>query len=166
MVRPEILIRKLTDKDTLYTSLVNKNNKITVKAVSLTAMDDYYEKTIPFSLAILENRITADSIKNLTLVPQDYYHAFVEEAVRLHTNPDPEINTFLKHPITELNKKFANYYFIKEINDLHESPDNTRFKVVQTLSARALYFLLLPGSYELVMEGSSAIYTSSFFLCV
>lgn len=160
---PEILIRKLTDKDTLYTSLVNKNNKITVKAVSLTAMDDYYEKTIPFSLAILENRITADSIKKLTLVPQEYYHAFVEEAIRLHTNPDPEINTFLKHPITELNKKFANYYFIKEINDLHESPDNTRFKVVQTLSARALYFLLLPGSYELVMEGSSAIYTSSFF---
>ncbi|MBK6636092.1 MAG: hypothetical protein IPG38_19075 [Chitinophagaceae bacterium] len=113
----------------------------------------------PLVLVILENRITADSIKKLTLVPQEYYHAFVEEAIRLHTNPDPEINTFLKHPITELNKKFANYYFIKEINDLHESPDNTRFKVVH--KHFVLYFL--PGRCELVMEGSSAIYTSSFF---
>ncbi len=161
-VAPEILSKKLADNDTLYTNLVNRSNKVSVKAVSQVKTDTYYEKLLPFSLAILENRTTAEDVKKLTLVPQDYYHAFVEEAIRLHINTDPETSSFLEEPITTLNKKFGNYYFIKEINDLHESPDNTRFKVVSTLPAKELYFLMLAGSYDLVQEGSSALYTSSF----
>ena len=161
-VAPVILSRKLNDNDTFYTSLVKRSNKLTVKAVSQIKTDTYYDKLLPFSLAILENRTTAEDVKKLTMVPQDYYHAFVEEAIRLHISPEPEVSSFLEQPITELNKKFGNYYFIKEINDLHESPDNTRFAVVNTLSAKELYFLMLAGSYDLVQEGSSALYTSSF----
>ena len=161
-VAPEILTKKLADNDTFYTNLVSKTNKISVKAVAQVKTDTYYDKILPFSLAILENRTTVDDVKKLTLVPQDYYHAFVEEAVKLHTNSNAEISAFLEEPITTLNKKFGNYYFIKEINDLHESADNTRFKIVSTLPAKELYFLMLAGSYDLVMEGSSALYTSSF----
>lgn len=161
-VAPEILTKKLADNDTFYTNLVSNTNKISVKAVAQVKTDTYYDKILPFSLAILENRTTVDAVKKLTLVPQDYYHAFVEEAINLHTNSNAEISTFLEEPITTLNKKFGNYYFIKEVNDLHESADNTRFKVVSTLSAKELYFLMLAGSYDLVIEGSSALYTSSF----
>lgn len=161
-VAPVILSKKLTDNDSFYTTLVNQTNKITVKAVSQVKNDTYYDKILPFSLAILQNRITVEDVKKLTLVPQDYYHAFVEEAISLHNNTDPEIKSFLEQPITELNKKFGNYYFIKQINDLHESPDNIRFAVVNPLSAKELYFLMLAGSYDLVQEGSSALYTSSF----
>jgi len=161
-VAPIILCNKLNNNDTFYTSLVNKSNKITVKAVSQVKIDTYYDKLLPFSLAILQNRNTAEEVKKLTLVPQDYYHAFVEEAIMLHISPEPEISSFLHQPITALNKKFGNYYFIKQINDLHESPDNIRFEVVNTLSAKELYFLMLAGSYDLVQEGSSALYTSSF----
>lgn len=159
---PEILVQKLAANDTIYTTLVNTSNKKTVKAVSQIKMDDYFDKIIPFSLAIFENRITMEEIKKLTLVPQEYYHAFVEEAIRLHTNTDPETNAFLKQPIADLNKKIANHYFIKEINDLHESPDNTRFVALNAFSAHDLYFILLAGSNELVIGGSTALYTSSF----
>ena len=161
-VAPEILNMKIADNDTFYTALVNKTDKMSVKAIAAVKKDTYYDRMLPFSLAMHENRITAEEIKKLTLVPQEYYHAFVEEAIRLHTNKNPEISIFLKEPITELNAKFGNYYFIKQINDLHELPDNTRFKVVSTLPAKELYFLLLAGSYELTQEGASALYTSSF----
>ena len=159
---PDILIKKIADNDTIYTALVNKSNKISVKAVSQIKMDDYYEKTIAFSLAILENRITAEEIKKLTLVPPDYYHAFVKETIRLYTNADLEISSFLKQPISDLNKKIANHYFIKEINDLHESADNIRFQSINTLPVTDLYFLLIAGNNELVIGGSSALYTSSY----
>jgi hypothetical protein len=159
---PGILSKKLADNDTLYTTLVNKSNKIAVKAVSQIKMDADYEKIIPFSLAILENRVTAAEIMKLTLVPQDYYHAFVKEAIRIHTSSDPEINSFLKEPIAGFNKKIANHYFIKEINDLHESPDNVRFVALNTLPVNDLYFLLIAGNNELVLGGSTALYTSSF----
>ncbi len=159
---PVILNRKLTDNDTMYTALVNRNNKLTVKAVSQIKSDTYYEKVLPFSLAIYEKRITPEEVVKLTMVPQDYYHAFVEEAIRLHLSSDPETHAFLSEPISELNKKFGNYYFIKEINELHESPDNVRFKVLSTLTAKELYFLMLAGTYDLSQQGSSALYTSSF----
>ena len=161
-VAPVILRKKIAENDTFYTTLINRSNKLAVKAVSQLKSDTYYDKLLPFSLAIYQNLTTADDVIKLTQVPQDYYHAFVEEAIRLYTDKDPEVNSFLTQPITELNKKFGNYYFIKQINDLHESPDATRFAVVNSLPAKELYFLMLAGSYDLVQEGSSALYTSSF----
>jgi hypothetical protein len=159
---PHILSRKLADNDTFYTGLVSNSSSMTVKAISRLTMDDLYERTLPFSLAIFENSINIDSIKKLTLVPQDYYHAFVKEAIRLHTSTDPEVHAFLKQPIADLNKKIANHYFIKQINDLHESPDNVRFVSINTLPLSDLYFLLVAGKNELVIGGSDALYTSSF----
>ena len=159
---PNILIKKLADNDTMYTRIVNNSKSISVKAISQIKLDEYYERALPFSLAMYENRITADSIKKLTLVPADYYHAFVKEAIRLHTSTDAETQSFLKQPIADLNKKIANHYFIKAINDLHESPDNLRFVSINTLPVNDLYFLLVAGRNELVIGGSDALYTSSF----
>ena len=161
-VAPEILNKKINDNNAFYTALVNKSNRVSVKAVAQVKGDNYFDKTLPFSMAIMQNRITADDIKKLTMVPQDYYHAFAQETIRLYTDKDPDVNHFLNEPIAELNVKFGNYYFIKQINDLHESPDNVRFKVLETLPALDLYFILLAGNYELVQDGSSALYTSSF----
>jgi hypothetical protein len=159
---PDILIRKLAAMDTFYTRLVSNSNRVSVKAVAQLKMDEYYEKSMPFGLAIYENRITIDEIKKLTLVPQDYYHAFVKEAIRLNVSGDPEVHNFLKQPIADQNRKIANHYFIKAINDLHESPDNLRFVSINTLPLNDLYFLLVAGRNELVIGGSDALYTSSF----
>lgn len=151
---PEILTQKLADNDSLFTALVKSSNNMTVKAVTQIKKDNYYDRILPFSLAILENRITAEAVKQLSLVPQAYYHAFIEETIRLHTSQEPEIKSFLEQPIANLNKTLANSFFISEINMLHESPDKIRFQIINTLTARDLYFLLIGGSGEL--------YTSSF----
>lgn len=159
---PEILCNKLTGRDTFYTTRVKASDNKTIQAVSGLQQDSYYKLVLPFSLAIREGRITTGEIRLLALTPKDYYHAFAKEATRLHTNPRQEVQDFLKQPITRLNKYFANYYFIKEINDLHELPDAVRFRVLDSLPALDLYFLLLGGGSELVIGGSSALYTSSF----
>jgi len=44
--------------------------------------------------------------------------------------------------------------YVREMDDLHESPDNVRFKSIDGLSPEALYFILVYGQDE--------IYTSSF----
>lgn len=159
---PDVLLTKLAENDTLYTSLVNKSAEISVKAVANVKHDRYYDVTIPFGLAIEENRITPEQIKKLSLTPPDYYTAFVNEAIRLYTSDDTAVKYYLERPIKALNKKFGNYYFIKSINDLHESPDALRYQAISSLGARQLYFILLAGTYDLTMEGSSALYTSSF----
>lgn len=151
---PDILINKLAEHDSMFTTLVKSSNNMTVKAVSQIKNDQYFDQILPFSLAILENRISPAEVINLAKIPQDYYCAFIEEAIRLHTSKTNEIKNFLAQPIEDLNKSLANHYFINEINMLHESPDKQRFQVLNTLSARELYFILIGGSGEL--------YTSSF----
>jgi hypothetical protein len=151
---PDILTEKLAKNDTLYTTLVKNTDNNTVKAVTAIQKDVYYEKVLPFGLAILENRFTADSIRKLTLTPSSYYRAFIDETLKLHSNPDRQVKTFLERPVTELNKTLATKFYIDEINMLHESPDNVRFKILENLSPRELYFLLVGGTGQL--------YTSSF----
>jgi len=151
---PQILLEKLAFNDSLITGLVNSSHNLTVRAVSRISFDEYFKEMLPFSLAIFENRVSTDEIRQLSLSPTDYYHAFVEEAIRLHKNPDPQISAYLKQPIAGINRTMANDYFIDEINRLHESPEGTRFQVIGSLTAKELYFLLIAGSNQL--------YTSSF----
>jgi hypothetical protein len=151
---PEILAAKLASNDALFTGLVNSSANKTVRAVTAIEKDNYYEKVLPFGLAIQENRFTADSIRKLTLTPSAYYRAFIDETLRLNSSDNRLVKTYLERPITELNKTLAAKYYIDEINHLHESPDNIRFKILENLSPRELYFLLVGGTGQL--------YTSSF----
>ena len=151
---PEILTEKLADNDPLFASLAAKSTNPTVRAVIQIAKDNYYDRVLPFSLAIQQNRVTADSIRKLSLDPPKYYRAFVDETIRLYTNPDRGVKLYLEQPIAALNNTFADKFYISEINTLHDSPDKVRFQILNNLSARELYFLLIGGSGQL--------YTSSF----
>ena len=151
---PEILTEKLAGNDPLFTSLANKSTNPTVRAVTQIAKDNYYDRVLPFGLAIQENRVTEDSIRKLSLNPSEYYRAFADETIRLYTNPDRGVKLYLEQPIAALNKSLANKFYINEINTLHDSPDKVRFQILNNLSARELYFLLIGGSGQL--------YTSSF----
>lgn len=151
---PERLVEELSDNNSFITELVKNSHNMTVKAVSRLVADDYFNAVLPFSLAIFENRVSIDEIRELYRRPMDYYHAFVEEVIRLHKNPEPQISAYLKQPIATFNKNMSNSYFINEINSLHESPDRTRFQVISSLTAKELYFIMVAGSDQL--------YTSSF----
>ncbi|RYG19224.1 MAG: hypothetical protein EOO07_07245 [Chitinophagaceae bacterium] len=151
---PEILSEKLTRNDALFTSLVKNSDNKTVKAVTAFEKDVYYEKMLPFGLAIQEKRFTADSIRKLSLTPSAYYRAFIDETLHLYSSDNRLVKTHLEKPIEELNKTLATKFYIDEINMLHESPDNVRFKILESLSPRELYFLLVGGTGQL--------YTSSF----
>ena len=152
--QPAILTQKLTENDPMLTELVKKTGNRTVIAVSQTAKDIYYNETLPFGIAISEKRTTAAEIKKLALEPELYYKAFVDEVIRLRTDKDFEVKNYLVKPIAEINKTLANKYYISEVNALHESPDNVRFKILNNRTPRELYFLLVGGTGEL--------YTSSF----
>jgi hypothetical protein len=155
---PEIFIQKLADNDSLFTSLVAKSRNMTVSAISQIKKDIHYDNILPFALAIAENRTSTELIKKLSLEPQKYYRAFVDEVIRIRTSQDAETRYFLKHPIIVLNKKFANKYFISEINMLHESPDKVRFKILDTLTTRELYFLITGGTGELYTSSLLFLY--------
>ncbi len=151
---PATFTKKLEGHDSLFTALVSKSTNMTVNAVAKIPKDVYYEKTLPFGIAIAQNRMTAEEVKKLTMQPEAYYTAFVDEVIRLHLDKNNEIRSYLNKPIAKLNADIANKFYIGEVNDLHESPDAVRFKILQNRTPRELYFMLVDGTGEL--------YTSSF----
>ncbi len=159
---PEILTDKLAGNEAVFASIAGKSTNPTVRAVTQIPKDNYYDMVLPFGLAIQENRITADSVRKLTMVPPKYYRAFVDETIRLHTSPDRSVKLYLEQPIAALNKTLANKFYIDEINTLHDSPDKVRFQILNNLSARELYFLLIGGSGQLYT--SSFLYTYKKFI--
>lgn len=160
--QPEILIQKLADGDSMITALVKRTRNTTVKAVAQVQKDNYYDKTLPFGLAILENRTTAEDVRKLTMEPELYYKTFVDEVIRLHTDKNFETRSYLEKPIAALNASLADKFYIREMNDLHESPDNIRFKRLNNRTPRELYFLLVGGTGELYT--SSILYLFQKFI--
>jgi hypothetical protein len=159
---PDVLLERMNENDSAFTALVQHSHNKTVKAVAQLNVDYFFDRVFPFSYAIYENRISKEEIIRLILSPPQYYHAFAEEALRLHNHPEPGINVYLKQPIFEINKDIAYAYFINEINNLHNSPDKIRFQSVSNLQDTDYYFLLLAGSNQ--MYTSSFLYVYNKFL--
>lgn len=151
---PMEFLNKISAHDPGFGNLVNQSRNRTVKAIASLAPDVNINRILPFALAISENRITLDQVKSLAMNPTDYYREFTAEISYLKQNPEPETRNFLRLPLVDLNAQFAREFYINEINELHEKSDQIRFKIIENLSDRELYYLILGGEDEL--------YTSSF----
>lgn len=102
-------------------------------------------KAMPFLSDIYNNRKTIAEIDQITS-DQDL---FFQNLVRLKLqNESLGSNTYT----SEL--EYRGLKYVREMNDLHESPDPVRFKCIEGFSPEALYFIMVYGQDE--------IYTSSF----
>jgi len=151
---PEAFCRKLASGGKDWISLAENSQSRTVQAIRQVPVDIYFEKVLPFGMAILDQRTTIEQVRSWAMEPSVYYARFTEEMAYLHTRTNPEERRFLRRQLESLNKKIAKAFFMNEINDSHDMPDNKRFASVQGLSARELYYVMLAGEDEL--------YTSSF----
>lgn len=151
---PQTLINKINERDPDFIKLTEKSRNRTVRAIATLNDDINISRILPFAMAIFENRTTFDKARLLAKNPPALYDSFTSEIVYLKNHPDPETRNFLRLPIDAINANLARDFYINEINDLHEKPDHIRFKAVEGLSARELYFLILGGEDDM--------YTSSF----
>ncbi len=102
-------------------------------------------KAMPFLSDIYNNRKTIEEVDKITS-NQDLFY---QELVKLNIQND-ELGGDAY--IDEL--KYRGLKYVREMNDLHESPDAVRFKCIEGFSPEALYYIMVNGQDE--------IYTSSF----
>lgn len=122
------------NRDPLVQSIVQIAQESRSPLKAMPFLSDIYNK----KLSIAEvDRITGD---------QDLFY---KNLVRLKLeNPDLG-NKALTDEI-----QYRGLKYIREMNDLHESPDNVRFKCIEGFTPEELYFIMVYGQDE--------IYTSSF----
>lgn len=108
----------------------------------------------PFLHAIQKGRITIDSIKQVAKDNLKYYRLLVKTQLDYVDDLRRKDTPVLYNELGLMIKRKAEELYINEINALHDLPDEKRFKVLQPLTAKELYYILVTGE--------DVIYTSSY----
>jgi len=130
----------------LRNSVRNCNDPLVQTIVQITDMSKAPLKAMPFLSDIFYKRRTIAEVDLIAANPDKYFKALVQ----LKINNDSLAGDTYSD---ELSYRALNKY-VREMDDLHESPDKVRFKCIDSLSPEALYFIMVYGQDE--------IYTSSF----
>ncbi len=102
-------------------------------------------KAMPFLSDIHEKKLSIPQVDAIAADPDKYFQNLVRLKVE---NVTLGGNTYTD----EL--KYRGLKYVREMNDLHESPDPVRFKCIDKFAPETLYFIMVYGQDE--------IYTSSF----
>lgn len=127
--------------------IVNRSKDPLVQAIAGLANNTSNSlKALPFINDIYEKKMTYEEVDKAIKNNESYFKLLVKSKLNEPKIGGRVLNRELKHEALET--------FVREVNELHDSPSSRRFKVTDNLTATELYYLMVLCSDE--------IYTSSF----
>jgi hypothetical protein len=133
---------------------IRSNPDPLVQAVSRMASSKNGQLYFPFIDMILKGTIKYEDIDAVKENPLNYYRLLVKTRVEYAGRMAQKDTPMGMYSLTERLTKNAKEEFIRSINGLHDSPESIRFKSIEPLTSRELYYLCVLGEDE--------IYTSSY----
>ena len=108
----------------------------------------------PFAEQIADNIVAVDEILDKRKKVTEYYQLLVDQLmaneVKKENGEDPQLQKALRNAVSEK----ALSFYVRKINDLHNSPDATRFASVNGLRPQDIYYIIVIADEEM--------YTSSY----
>ncbi|MBX3242181.1 MAG: hypothetical protein KIT80_14420 [Chitinophagaceae bacterium] len=134
--------------------IIRRNSDPVVKAIVAISSSKSGQQYYPFLDEIASERLTLADVFDIMEDNLAYYKMLVKMQVN-YTERLIKRDTPLAYDklVAKLQDRAKNVY-IEEINALHDSPDNVRFKILEQLSPQELYYL--------IVLGEDVIYTSSY----
>ncbi|MBX2922429.1 MAG: hypothetical protein KF746_09580 [Chitinophagaceae bacterium] len=134
--------------------LIRRSSDSLVKVIVSIANSKSGQQYYPFLDELVSGRLTLEDIFNVMDDNLKYYrmlvHIQTSYTERLIKRDTPLAYDKL---VAKLQDRAKNV-FIEQINALHDSPDNVRFKILDQLTPQELYYL--------IVLGEDVIYTSSY----
>lgn len=134
--------------------LIRRNNDSLVKAIVAIASSKSGQQYYPFIDEIVHGRLTIQDIFNVMEDNVQYYRLLVKTQTAYVDRIINKDTPIAYDKLLAKLKDRAENVFIEQINALHDSPDNVRFKILDPLTPQELYYL--------VVLGEDVIYTSSY----
>lgn len=134
--------------------LIKRNNDPLVKTIVSIALSKSGQQYYPFLDELAAGRLTLEDVYNVMGDNLQYYRLLVKMQIT-YTERLIKKDTPLAYDklVAKLQDRAKNVY-IEQINALHDSPDNIRFKAIDALTPQELYYL--------IVLGEDVIYTSSY----
>ena len=136
---------------------IRHHSDSTVQLVARIATSKSGQLYFPFLDNLMRGRISLQAIDSVKDNDLGYFRLLVKTRIEYIQRSLPPYNDTANQlqTLTEMMKRKASQYFIREINALHTNPnDNIRVRRLDGLTAQELYYLAVLGEDE--------IYTSSY----
>lgn len=152
--KPEVIFKDLNSRTSTLKRWYSKNQLPTFKL--LLSLTKYHKAQLyfPFYQDLLEKRLSLRDIHNTVNFPPLYFRLLTKVHlmhVQMMSQGDTPINQQI---LWNYMLQISDQHIITPINELHNNPNNIRFKRLQNFGIYDLYYLLVSGNENL--------YTSSF----
>jgi hypothetical protein len=124
-----------------------------VSTVARISLEPKARLIYPFLPSILLGELTIDSIKH-ELLDDNKYFTLLVSTLQHYLQKGSGVDEISLKEINILIRKKAEEFYINEINALHDEPPAERFKVLEPLTMKALYYI--------IVNGEDILYTSSY----
>ncbi len=138
---------------TLVGNAVRKSKDPLVRAIVQIGKSPSATRLLPFVDYVVDSTYTIAQLEKIAADDDAFYKLSVKTMMDMNRkglSGEPPIGV----KAMERNVKRRALKYIREVNDLHESPDAVRFACTNKFSSQEIYYLLINGQEE--------IYTSSF----
>ncbi|MDP4262564.1 MAG: hypothetical protein Q8941_08540 [Bacteroidota bacterium] len=133
--------------------IIRNEKNIYLQQVLAISDDPDVATLLPFIVPLAEKRITAGDILEKRMDITDYFQSMVNTLKE--EIADTNHSSFIfQAPLRNAIKEKSFSFYVKQINELHNSPYNTRFAVIKDLRMEDIYYIITSCQEEL--------YTSSY----
>jgi hypothetical protein len=140
--------------ETKVGQLIRRSEDPLVRAITVMASSNSGRLYYPFLDEVMNGRLTLDSINKVMVDSLQYYRLLVTTQIE-YAKRSLKGDTALGFPdLTKMLQRKAVEVFINRINALHDDPEPVRFRILEPLSPKELYYL--------IVLGEDVIYTSSY----
>lgn len=142
---------------------IRNNTEPLVKLISHLASIEKGRSYFPFLDVLYHQNITIDSIENASKNNDDYYKLLVATEISYAARAARNDTPLVMHVLTEKLRAKAIEVYIREINALHdEKSDAVRFKILDNLQPKELYYLSVLGEEEIYTSSYLGVYNRIF----
>ena len=134
--------------------LIGKCDDPLVKTIRKMATSKSGRLYYPFLDEVMNGRQTLESINSVMTDSVKYYKLLVRTQIDYFERLRKKDTALAYKEITKMLQRKAQEVYINQINALHDEPDAVRFKILDPLGPKELYYL--------IVLGEDVIYTSSY----
>jgi hypothetical protein len=134
--------------------LIRRSNDPLVRAITSLSEKNSGRLLFPFLDEIVSGRLTIAEIEQTMADSIRYFRLMVNTQISFMDRMRMRDTPIAAIELPRMMKKKADEVFINQINALHDSPDAVRFRILEPLNYRELYYL--------IVLGEDIIYTSSY----
>lgn len=127
---------------------IRKNQDPVVQLIVKIGRSGQSTRILPFIDELIDGTMSVDSLENVVSSDYPYFKQMVRTSIVLQQKKSNGQNPLGLKAMME-NMQSRSLRYIREMNDLHEEPNNVRFAVVKNFTPEELYYLIVNGQEEL-----------------